>query len=188
MAQFPSYSMNTNQPMPNYQPYGAPQMQQPLYTDRMAQLQNYNQGLQQQFPPVQQPVQPMQPQIPQMVGRFVNTFDEVTANDVPMDGKCAIFPKNDMSEIQARAWQSDGTIRAVTYKPVEPISDCQTENTMPTTENVKISLSDEVTGAFMKRFDDITDRLEQIEMAWTKSLANPAKTSSRTKKETVTNE
>lgn len=65
---------------------------------------------------------PMQNPAPYMgiSGRYVNTFEEITANDVPMDGKSALFIKNDMSEIEARAWTPNGMINRIVFKPVLP--------------------------------------------------------------------
>ena len=133
------------------------QMQNP-YMDRMMQLQQYQQGLQMQ--PAQMSVAP---QPPVLIGRPVNDFSEITANDVPMDGRSAIFPKADMSEIQVRAWSADGKIVPVTYIPV---LDNQSNNSAPNEEKLKIGLSDEVTGAFMQRFDDIAGRIERLEKSW----------------------
>lgn len=98
------YQNNFNQPMP---------MQNP-YMDRMAQLQQYQQNLQMQ--PTQMSGTSQQPQ--GIIGRVVNDFNEITANDVPMNGVSAVFPKSDMSEIQLRTWAANGTIQTITYKPI----------------------------------------------------------------------
>lgn len=66
---------------------------------------------------MQQPVQ-QQPQ--GIVGKIVNDFSELTANDVPMNGSAAFFPKADGSELQVRSWTANGTIQTVVYKPVQP--------------------------------------------------------------------
>lgn len=192
MAQFQNYLPNQSTVQPTYPNYNNP-MIQPNQYDRMAQLQNYNQGLQQQFPPMQQavPVQTVGQQVPiaaGLNGKIVPAVENIAANDVPMDGSIAFFPKQDMTEIYAKAWNADGTIRTVVYRPVEPVLDGQTNMSTPTTENLKIGLSDETTEAFMRRFDDISDRLEQLELTWTKSSTNQAKTSTRTKKEVISNE
>lgn len=80
--------------------------------------------MEQQYPQFSQQNQFMQqPNQPQgIVGKIVNDFSELTANDVPMNGSAAFFPKADGSEIQARAWTANGTIQTIVYKPV------QTEN------------------------------------------------------------
>lgn len=142
------YQQNFNQPV---------QMQNP-YMDRMMQLQQYQQGLQMQPAQMSGSSQP-----PVLIGRPVNDFGEITANDVPMDGRSAIFPKADMSEIQVRAWSADGKIVPVTYIPV---LDNQSNNSTPNEEKLKIGLSDEVTVVFMQRFDDIAGRIERLEKSW----------------------
>lgn len=87
-----------------YNPYGNQQ--------RIEQPQNYF-----------QPAQTQQIQQPQMTpiginGKIVPSVENITANDVPMDGSVAFFPKQDMSEIYAKSWNSDGTIRTIVFKPV----------------------------------------------------------------------
>lgn len=177
-----SFNPYLNPAAPGYQmPY------QPPMQDRIAQTQNnYQNALQQQqqalgqIPQtVQQPIQMQYTQVPQMIGRFVNEFTDITANDVPMDGRWAIFAKNDMSEIQARAWSSDGKIVPVVFKPVI----IEQENNHPESkeEKLKIGLSDEATEAFMKRFDDISDQLEKMEKSMTSSMTKSS--SSKAKKE-----
>lgn len=101
----PQMNMAMNQ---NFNPYG--QIQNP-YMDRINQLQQYQQNLQQ---PIPQPSN--QPQ--GIIGRVVNDFSEITANDVPMNGNAAFFPKADGSELQVRSWASNGTIQTVVYKPI----------------------------------------------------------------------
>lgn len=171
--------MQAQQPYPNY---NAMNMQPNAY-DRMGQLQQYNQNLQAQFAPMQQPTQNI-PQVQNLGlnGKFIQVIENITANDVPMNGEVALFPKQDMTEIYAKAWQSDGTIKTVVYKPVEPVIDARTNISTTNGEKMKFDLSDDATEAFMKRFDDITERLEKME----KSFGKPS--SSRSKKEVESNE
>ena len=150
------------------------QMQVPNQNmDRMTQLQQYQQNLQ----PAQIPVTyPQQPQ--GIIGRPVNDFSEITANDVPMDGRSAVFPKNDMSEIQVRTQGNDGKIITTSYKPILEHQNQMTDISILESEKLKIRLSDDVTAAFMKRFDDIEKRLDEF------AIKSAAKTStSRVKKE-----
>ena len=172
------YNPYYNPAMAGYQP----PMYQPPMQDRLAQLQNqYQSAIPQNQPmPVQQPVQMQYIQQPQMVGRYVNDFSEVTANDVPMDGRSAVFVKADMSEIQTRAWSADGKIVPVTYKPVL----VEQKENKEKQENLKFELSDESTKAVMERFDDISDRLEKME----KSLSKQSALTSKTKKGVDENE
>ena len=160
--------------MQTYQNYFQPQMNNGQmmpnpYMDRMAQLQQYQQNL-------QQPQIPManQQQTQGVIGRFVCDFSEITANDVPMDGRSAIFPKTDMSEIQVRTWGNDGKIDSTSYKPVISDFDSQSSVLSNSTENLKIMLSDEATEVFMKRFDELEKRIDDL---------MPKKTTSRAKKE-----
>ena len=159
--QMPQMNSNYQMPVPN------------PYMDRMAQLQQYQQNLQ----PAQIPVTyPQQPQ--GIIGRPVNDFSEITANDVPMDGRSAVFPKNDMSEIQVRTWGNDGKIITTSYKPILEHQNQMADISILESEKLKIQLSDDVTAAFMKRFDDIEKRLDEF------AIKSAAKTStSRVKKE-----
>ena len=159
--QMPQMNSNYQMPVPN------------PYMDRMAQLQQYQQNLQ----PAQIPgTYPQQPQ--GIIGRSVNDFSEITANDVPMDGRSAVFPKNDMSEIQVRTWGNDGKIITTSYKPILEHQNQMADISILESEKLKIRLSDDVTAAFMKRFDDIEKRLDEF------AIKSAAKTStSRVKKE-----
>lgn len=80
-------------------PYQAPMMNNPYmqsqnpYMDRMNFLQSYQQSLQQQ---------PMPQQIAGINGRIVQAVENINANEVPMDGSMAFFPKQDMSEIYVK--------------------------------------------------------------------------------------
>lgn len=156
-----------NQPnMGMYQNF-SPQVNNP-YTDRMAQLQQYQQSLQ-------------QPQIPQnqtqgLIGKVVNDFTEITANDVPMNGVSAVFPKADLSEVQLRTWTANGTIQTITYKPI--LEQNQSEGTnIP--QNDFTTLNEGI-NAFR---EEILARLDNIE----KSMGgNAIKSNSKTKKEAGT--
>lgn len=168
--------------MQTYQPY-YPQMnnynqqynpQQP-YMERLAGLQQFQQSLQAQQP--QQPQQQFQQMPMGISGRVVPNAESIAANDVPMDGSVAFFPMQDMSQILAKSWNADGTIKTVIYKPfVETPSNLSTTN-----EKLNVGLSDDVAQAFMQRFDDIADRISRLEQSMTKPLAKTA--ASKTKKE-----
>lgn len=166
MPAYPSFypgQMQMNQP--NMYPGFNQQIQNP-YMDRMNQLQQYQQNLQMQ-PTQMSGTSQMQAQVPGIIGRVVNDFSEITANDVPMDGRSAIFPKADMSEIQVRAWSADGKIVPVTFVPV---LENQPSNPASNEEKLKIGLSDEVAGAFMQRLDELVGKIDRLE----KSMAAPA--------------
>lgn len=146
----------------NYMP-----MQNP-YADRMNFLQNYQQSLQQQ--PMQMNQQPMPQQIAGINGRIVQAVENINANEVPMDGSMAFFPKQDMSEIYVKGWNADGTIKTIVYKPYTAPKDNQTVNPMANTKNAKFTLSDESTELFMNKFDELSEKIGQLENRFDKSL------------------
>ena len=122
---------------------------------------------------VQQYQQPpyMQQAAQRINGRVVQSADMITANDVPMDGSVAFFPTQDLSEIYAKSWDANGKIVTRLFKPV---SDSYPYNQTQDTEKLKIELSDEVTQVFMKRFDELEKRIDDL---------IPKKTTARAKKE-----
>lgn len=155
---YPNQQMNQPNIYPNYNP----PMANP-YVDRMAQLQQYQQNLQ---PQMQQPVQPQG-----LIGRPVNDFSEIKADDVPMNGTPAIFIKNDMSEIEVRVWCKDGLIRPTSYKPVLEQNQVEPTNIPQMDLN---TLNEDVRALR----EDILARLDAIE----KSVVKP---NSKTKKAEV---
>lgn len=115
MNPYQNYSMNNyaqyQQAYPNFYPQ---QVQNPQM-DRLAHLQAMQQSL--------QPTQ-MSPAFQGLMGRIVDDFGVITANDVPMDGNGAVFIKRDGSEIQVRNWTASGTIASTSFIPVlEPKND-----------------------------------------------------------------
>lgn len=55
-------------------------------------------------------------------GRLVSNLDEITPQEVPMDGSVSLFPQNDYSAIYAKTWTKDGTIATVKFVPEQPAS------------------------------------------------------------------
>ena len=145
------------------------------YMDRMNFLQSYQQSLQQQ--PMQMNQQPMSQQIAGINGRVVQAVENINANEVPMDGSMAFFPKQDMSEIYVKGWNADGTIRTIVYKPYTDPKDNQTVNSMANAENAKFTLSDESTQLFLNKFEELSEKIEQLEDRFDKSLGTQRKTS-----------
>lgn len=152
--------MNNGQMMPN------------PYMDRMAQLQQYQQNLQQPVVPTQMPGANQQMNV---IGKIVDSIDVVKATDVPMDGNMYYFPKADGTEIFGKQWLSSGQTRILTFKPV---FDDDTNNVSNTEEKLKIGLSDEAAEVFMKRFDELEKRLDDF-----MAKSTTKTTTSRAKKE-----
>ena len=159
MQTYPTFypQMNNNCQMP---------MQNP-YMERMAQLQQYQQSLQQPIVPTQTPVSNQM----SALGKIVDSIDVVKATDIPMDGNTYYFPKADGTEVYCKQWLQNGTTRILTFKPV---SEDNTNNVSSNTEKLKFDLSDEATDVFMKRFDELEKRIDDL---------MPKKTTARTKRE-----
>lgn len=160
------YYTQQNQPMIN-NPYNNGYNPMMNAQQRLQQMEmQYPQYAQQnQFmPQAQQPIG--------LVGRAVNDFSEIKADDVPMNGTPAIFIKNDMSEIEVRVWGKDGLIRPTSYKPILEQNAVEATNTPQMDLN---SLNEDVRALR----EDILARLDAIE----KSVSKP--TGARGKKAEV---
>ena len=142
------------------------------YMDRMNFLQNYQQSLQQQ--PIQMNQQPMPQQIAGINGRIVQAVENINANEVPMDGSVAFFPKQDLTEIYAKSWNADGTIRTLTFKPV--LND-KTDVLSGDTEKLEFDLSEKATEGIMAKLNELSEKIEQL------SLGTQRKTSRTQNKE-----
>lgn len=171
MSQWQNFSYQPQMNNPYQNNYGQPMQMQNPYLDRMNQLQSFQQNLQ-------------QPQIPQnqpqgIIGRVVNDFSEITANDVPMNGNAAFFPKADGSELQVRSWSANGTIQTVVYRPIQPENKDHDAN-IP--QNDFVALNEDVRALR----EEISERFDRLE----KSMGNTSvKTvSSKTKKVDSENE
>lgn len=162
-------------------PYQAPMMNNSYvqstnpYMDRMNFLQNYQQSLQQQ--PMQMNQQPIPQQIVGINGRIVQAVENINANEVPMDGSMAFFPKQDMSEIYVKGWNADGTIRTIVYKPYTEPGGSNACNPTTDIENAKFTLSDESTQLFLNKFEELSEKIGQLEDRFDKSLGTQRKTS-----------
>lgn len=158
MPQYPNYSQMINP----YQQMTYPQFNSP-YMERTNYMQQYQQNLQ----PVQQQNVPVQSQQTMgIAGRTVQSVEQITANEVPMDGSLAFFPRQDMAEIYAKQWNADGTIKTVIYRPVMD----NAVNSQGNNQNQQITISDDVTQAFMNRFDELSEKIEQLEQVMTKPM------------------
>lgn len=150
------------------------------YMDRMNFLQNYQQSLQQPVAGTQMSLanqQAMPQQIAGINGRIVQAVENINANEVPMDGSMAFFPKQDLSEIYVKGWNANGTINTIVYKPYTAPKDNQTVNSMANTENAKFTLSDESTELFLNKFEELSKKIGQLEDRFDKSLGAQRKTS-----------
>lgn len=145
-------------------PYQAPMMNNPYiqsqspYMDRMNFLQSYQQSLQQ---PMQMNQQAMPQQIAGINGRIVQAVENINANEVPMDGSVAFFPKQDLTEIYAKSWNADGTIRTLTFKPI--LND-KTDILSADTEKLEFDLSEKATEGIMAKLNELSEKIEQLSL------------------------
>lgn len=153
-------------------PYQIPQA-----NNYMPQYQTYQQA----YNPIQNIQRFQQPQqFEQMqqgiFGKVVQSQDSIVANDVPMNGAVAFFPKSDLSEIYAKQWSADGTISTMVFKPVQ---NDNLNKLSQDTEKLKIGLSDEATEVFEKHFDTLFLKIEELEKKIDEKSST--KTNARTK-------
>ena len=160
MSMYQNFSQMNNPYMPIQNPY----------MDRMNFLQNYQHSLQQPAMLTPNSGISMTNQM-STIGKVVDSIDIVKATDIPMDGNSYYFPKADGTEVYCKQWLQNGTTRILTFQPV---SEDNPSNLSSDTEKLKISLSDEVTDVFMKRFDELEKRIDDL---------MPKKTTARAKKE-----
>lgn len=119
-----------------------------------------------------EPVQPVQQmQMPQQQARGLNgmvvqAVENVTADCVPMDGSAAFFPKQDLSEIYVKSWCADGTIRTLTYKPVQPNSPKEVQ---AGADKMASGIAQNVTEVFERRFNELSEKIDRLEL----SIARP---------------
>ena len=101
-----------NYPNSNY--YSQYQPQFNPYMQRMENLQQFQQALQQPISPA--PMSATTQFAP--MGKIVESMDIVRVTDIPMDGNTYYFPKADGSEIYSKQFMPNGQTRILTFKPV----------------------------------------------------------------------
>ena len=157
MQMNPYQISQTNSYVPQYQSY------QQAYNP-MQNIHRFQQP--QQFEQMQQGI----------FGKVVQSQDSIVANDVPMNGSVAFFPKSDLSEIYAKQWSADGTISTMVFKPIQ--NDNHNKLSQDT-EKLKIKLSDEATEIFNKHFENLFSKMEELEKKIDEKSST--KTNARTK-------
>ena len=162
----------SNYPPFSYQPQMNPYQQQNNYQSMQNQYMPQMGQYQQNFQPQMQQQATQQPF--GLVGRAVNDFSEIKADDVPMNGTPAIFIKSDMSEIEVRVWGKDGLIRPTSYKPILEQNNAEATNIPQMDFN---ALNEDVRALR----DDIKGVREMIEKSM--SALTTKTTSSRNKRE-----
>ena len=161
------------QPYPNpnyYAQYTQPQPQFNPYMQRMENLQQFQQSLQQPTVTSQVPA----------LGKVVESMDIVKVTDIPMDGNVYYFPKADGEEIYTKQFLPNGQTRILTFKPFENVAP---NNSADNNAELKFEALNELSEVFNKRFDDLEKRFDEL-------VAKSAtkNTTSRSKKEVAEDE
>lgn len=167
--------MSNNGPMDGSPPYpsGAWLPDVPENRGRMQQPApaSYRSNAQQSYPWEQQGWKPyIQESVKPFVGKWVNSFDEITPKDVPMNGQMAFFPQADNTCIYAMVWGNDGQIKPFRFIPeleAKPV----TQELQPAQSNIP----------FDKFVNDVTDRLDAFESKLNDLLASLAASTAQTK-------
>ena len=161
------------QPYPNpnyYAQYTQPQPQFNPYMQRMENLQQFQQALQQPAVTSQVPA----------LGKVVESMDIVKVTDIPMDGNVYYFPKADGTEIYTKQYMTDGKTRIFTFKP---FLDAEPNNSADNDAESKFVALNELSEVFNKRFDDLEMQMKEI-----LSKSATKNTTSRSKKEVAEDE
>ena len=147
---------------PNY--YAQYQQQINPYMQRMENLQQFQQALQQ--PPTFQ-------NNFSVISKVVENIDMVKVADIQMDGNMYYFPKADGTEIYTKQFGMDGRTSILTFKPVLD----ENPNNLPSEEEkLKIDAFNDVLMGIQKDIKELTEKVDKI--------TKP----SRTKKEVVEDE
>ena len=138
---------------PNY--YGQ-QFMQPQYNpylQRMENLQQFQQSIQQPMVPTSMSgANQFTP-----LGKIVESMDIVKVTDIPMDGNMYYFPKADGTEIYAKQFGIDGKARILTFKP---FLDDEPNNSATNEERLKF---DDFNNVLMGIQEDIRTLNEKID-------------------------
>lgn len=130
--------------------------------------------------PQQQNWKPYFPvQTAQLVGKWVNSFEEIDPHDVPMDGSICFFPQSDYSCIYAMMWDSNSRITPYRFVPEKNDPPIQQQ---PLNYDDLIKGYEMSTANILSRLDSFEDTLNNI-LAASQSQTKPSRTKSTIEKE-----
>lgn len=146
------------QPYPNpnyYTQYQQPQMQFNPYMQRMENLQQFQQTLQQPVVPTQMSgANQFQP-----LGKIVESMDIVKVTDIPMDGNTYYFPKADGTEIYSKQFMPNGQTRILTFKP---LLESEPNNLPLEEEKLKFDTFNAILEGIQEDIKTLTDKVDKI--------------------------
>ena len=145
------------QPFPNPNYYAQYQQQFNPYMQRMENLQQFQQAIQQ--PQVPTPMQMTNQQL-NPLGKIVESLDIVKVTDIPMDGNMYYFPKADGTEIYSKQFMSNGQTRILTYKPY---IESESNNVSESAEKDQIAPLSAFMDTFKEQLDLVNKKIDKIE-------------------------
>ena len=92
---------------------------------------------------------------PALTGRFVNDFNDIKPDEIPMNGTKAIFIKNDLSSVCVKSWSANGTIDTSSYELKE-------EKPTALFNNIDYEILEDKLNKMDTLFSKRLDRLEKI--------------------------
>ena len=144
------------QPYPNPNYYTQyPQQQFNPYLQRMENLQQFQQAIQQPMVAASMSgANQFQP-----LGKIVESMDIVKVTDIPMDGNLYYFPKADGTEIYSKQFMPNGQTRILTFKPL--LED--NPNTLSSEEEkLKFDTFNEVLIGIQEDIKTLTDKVDKL--------------------------
>ena len=103
------YPNTMNTPMPNQFMYG--QVQQPYLPQSI----NYNQTWQPMVS--QQPTNQTSTRPQSILGHMITNPDQITPQEIPMDGSISLFPMQDGSAVVGKFWDNNGQLKTIRFIP-----------------------------------------------------------------------
>lgn len=137
--------------------YGQPYIQQQYnpYLQRMENLQQFQQAIQQPMSPTQMSgTSQFTP-----LGKIVESMDIVKVTDIPMDGNMYYFPKADGTEIYAKQFGIDGKTRILTFKP---LLDGDPNNSLANEEKLKFDDFNNVLMGIQEDIKTLNEKIDKI--------------------------
>lgn len=139
--------------------YYGQQFMQPQYNPYMQRMEN----LQQFQQTLQQPVVPTQMSGANQFnpfGKLVESMDIVKVTDIPMDGNMYYFPQADGQAIYGKKFLPNGQTQILTFKPIlDDNSNILSQNE----EKFDFGVFNELTDIFKEQLNSLTDKIDKIE-------------------------
>ena len=140
---------------PMYQNSYGQQMQNPYMQQRMDNLQQFQQA-------IQQPVVPTQMSGANQFnpfGKMVESIDIVKVTDIPMDGNMYYFPQADGQAIYGKKFLPNGQTQILAFKPIE---NNEMDNSPTETEKLKLDMLTQFLEGIQSEVRMLSDKIDKI--------------------------